>query len=722
MSIIKTKNHVSEILKYLGLNGKNNVRLVMNCNKCMESDNHAFNKKACISCLLHNIYLNVHKKISEISIGSNNEIISSHKVQQLVEYYNKLQKLYKIYLKIDNIQFKKCCYKSFKCKVFPAIKHISKKDFIDPIFVFCYIKEKLAIIQDSNIRDLNCITCTTQIRKLLQILLKSINELELIKNIVLNKSDDMNLDNFYENFFSTNLTSDNNGKKRIEKKSNKKIMDRYTLLIYNIKIFEYNKDPEKKYKIKLFYNSKAEEDFIIKIIEDVLKNISHIKVQSIVKFVDLIEIYKKKANNYINQRYKKLSSEKIEKIALLASLKKIKFEKLFPLLLDDYIEEIFLDSPNDEIYINHQKYGRCLTGIRLSPPEIERIKTFLRIYSGKRLDYNNPILKYVLKNKYFHCRFAIDLDPVHYNDFGFDIRKLNKNILTIQDLLKNKTLNPSMAAFLYFSILKKQNITVTGETDTGKTTLINALDLITPKEFRKIYVESAVESLNQSEYGKHQLKYTVDDLQESSDFKSYSKSNQIKTLLHRSPDTIYLGEILTKEEGEAMFHCLAAGLKGFQTIHSRSVESLMNRIIYFFNIDPSCISDLDLIIFMKKEKNMRRILSIFETNKGDRGKNYINLIYQYEPRNQNWKQTIKHSELDIIKNIRQFEDLNDINLNLFLDIYEEIFRIISDVNKIPVDRLVNIFHKIAFFSLIDYSDLKKYWERIKPHIARYYNF
>ena len=101
-------------------------------------------------------------------------------------------------------------------------------------------------------------------------------------------------------------------------------------------------------------------------------------------------------------------------------------------------------------------------------------------------------------------------------------------------------------------------------------------------------MENVIESLNQSKFNRHQLKYQVDSLAEGKE-QIYSKQNQIKKLLHRTPDIIYLGEILTKEEAEAMFHCLAAGLKGFQTIHSNDINSLLNRFLYHFKIDLSCL-------------------------------------------------------------------------------------------------------------------------------------
>ena len=63
-----------------------------------------------------------------------------------------------------------------------------------------------------------------------------------------------------------------------------------------------------------------------------------------------------------------------------------------------------IDSPEEEIYINHQKYRRCRTSIKLNSIEIERIITLLRIYSEQRLDYSNPTLKYVIKNNHQYLR------------------------------------------------------------------------------------------------------------------------------------------------------------------------------------------------------------------------------------------------------------------------------------------------------------------------------
>jgi type IV secretory pathway ATPase VirB11/archaellum biosynthesis ATPase len=418
------------------------------------------------------------------------------------------------------------------------------------------------------------------------------------------------------------------------------------------------------------------------------------------------------AKRYLASKYK-LSENEIESISFVSALHKLKIEKIFPLLIDDQIEEIFLDSPKEKVYINHQKFGRCRTDIKLDIKDIERLKTFLRLYSGRRLDFSNPSIKVVIKNKYFYCRFAIDVGPIQLYDFALDIRKLNKNIYTIQDLLKNGTLNPTISAFLYFLILRRVNITVTGETDTGKTTLINALDLLTPKEFRKIYVENITESLNQSQYQKHQLKYRVDSLEEQSTHQA-SKQNQIKNLLHRSPDIIYLGEILTKEEAEALFHCLAAGLKGFQTIHSNNVDSFLNRIIHHFKINISCLSDLGLLILMKKNRKSRIIASIVEMKNNIVEANKIyNTLFKFDPHLKNWNAFKSLYVSNLVEQIRKYEDISQDKFQALFELYEDVFKTLHQIEKLDLYKLIELFDQLSFYSLTNVETLCVFWENWK---------
>jgi type IV secretory pathway ATPase VirB11/archaellum biosynthesis ATPase len=714
---INTKNSAI-FQKRKNLEGKQDYILIIKCSRCAELKKSSIRNKNCLTCLLNHLFQNKNKKFRYLTIESYDNLIEFEQISLFIEYFKKIKKIKKIYQKIEALRYNECIFRDFKCRIFSdslSIFKVKNQPLLDPIQFYSKLRKSLLIINEIQKIHPNCSSCIDTTKSFIGNILDIMNNLKIINDFLKFEKIDENVESskYYEFLITQHYNiSENINKIQIINKR-ESLIETYNIgeeELFQISVYTEKNETEKKYIIKYNINSLNSEIFE-RITEMILKKIGVIKLDQIVPLEHLIKMYKKQAIKEISTSFHFNEYER-SKIGFFAALKKLNLEKLFPLLTDDYIEEIFLDSPDDRIYINHQKHGRCRTDIKFDFNDIERIKTLLRLYSSQRLDYSNPSIKYVLKNKFFYCRFAVDIEPININNFSLDIRKLNKNILTIQDLLKNKTLNPLMAAFIYFNLIRRKNITVTGETDTGKTTLINSFDLLTPKEFRKIYIENIIESLNQMEFGKHQLKYKVNSLDNILN-KSYSKSNHIKTLLHRSPDIIFLGEILTREETEALFHCLAAGLRGFQTIHSNDIDSLINRFLYHFKINISCLNDLNLIILMKKKNNKRRIVSISEVVLHN--KKYYDEIFQYNPRSQKWDILKNLYKTRIIDDIKKYEDLSEEKFNLIIDIYQNIFNFLANNTKIKNNELVNLFHKISYYSNESIESLKQFLNNWKKY-------
>jgi len=717
-------NRNTEIQFRESFEGKNKRILKIRCNECPETERSARNSMKCVSCLLKTLYHYKNHKFELISIESFDRLIDYNKVKFILEYFKKLKSIRKIFRQIENLKAKKCNYKDFKCRIFPDFQKffkIKENTYYNPVLMYTIVQEKLKLIKSKGSNDNICQNCYNYIINSFNFIyriLSNINFLSDFENF--EETDDLfkRMSNFYQSQLFGNyfFIEHKRSSKLLKNRQNEEIIDVYEIgefKLFQISIYDVINENEKKYEGKLSFKSSSDEIYFKKIIKTVLKHLDIFKLERIISLEKLIDIYKKESDKILVSKFNVPEDER-QKIGFFTALKKLNLLKLFPLLIDDYIEEIFLDSPSTEIYINHQKHGRCRTEIHLSSKEIERIKTLMRLYSKQRLDYMNPSIKFVIKNKYFYCRFSIDIEPVHINKFALDIRKLNKNILTIQDLLKNETLSIQMAAFLYFNILRRINLTVTGETDTGKTTLINAFDLLTPKEFRKIYVENIEESLNQTIFDKHQLKYQADSLDDT--IKKYSKSSYIKILLHRTPDIIFLGEILTKEESEAMFHCLAAGLRGFQTIHSNTIESLINRFLYHFKINSSCLNDLDLIILMKKSQNQRKIILIAEIDFHQEDlENYYNIIFQYNPESEDWDKLRSLYETNTINKLKKYEDINKEKFHHIMSLYKDIFNVLKKIEKVKNEHLVDLFHKISFLSFNSVPLLENFWEKWKKN-------
>lgn len=696
LNSINTQNY-----KHQGSNTLDYDTLIIDCSQCSNNKNIFFQDQ-CISCLSLQLFNHRGEKIKKVYLKTYKIKIEEEILALFIEFFICLENIQDILKNTIKLR-KECLYVDFDCPIFNnSILNLDKsKHFYNPIFLYERIQNYAMNIREIEM-GFNCTKCHNELSILLNNLLKIFSNLEIIKNYK-NFKKKRNLfkgySNYYEYVISNSViqTKEYSLLNDYEKKG--RLIEQYKIgenKLYKIAIYKKEFEIERKYTPKPFFANTPSEDFFKKVINYTKDKIELIKINRIISLGNLIESYKNRAIKIIDLGFN-LDDLNKKRLGMLVALKVLKLEKIFPLLLDDNIEEIFLDSPQTSIYLNHQRYFRCRTAIKFDREEIERIVTMLRLYSGNRLDHSNPSLQYVIKNRFFYCRFSIDISPINFNEFSLDIRKLNKNIFTIQDLLKNETLNSKMAAFFYFCILNGFNFTVTGETDSGKTTLINSFDLITPKELRKIYVENVIESLSEVQFNKHQVKFKVSSFKNRND--NFTKSGQIKTLLHRSPDIIFLGEILTKEESEAMFHCLAAGLRGFQTIHANSITSLINRFIYHFKIKEPCLNDLDLIIMMKKGKEAsRKIISVAEVSFTPENGIMMKSIFNYDPRLERWDSKYPLFETKVVKKMLNYEYFSKEKFNSILDIYTKLFELLASMKRLKTVKLIRLFDKVSFFS------------------------
>lgn len=387
---------------------------------------------------------------------------------------------------------------------------------------------------------------------------------------------------------------------------------------------------ESPYKISIHKDASGKQyyshDTIFKItsynslIESIVKHILTDKGyldNKIVKLQNLIQYL----NNTIEENFANYDLKISEKIrrALIEwiTYKIIGLEKIMPFLIDDQVQEIYLDKPGTSLYIDHQNYGRCLTNIKIPNADLENLITRLCLEKDTSINYVNPSLKVELKTEKFHVRAAIDIPPLATDGISMNIRKLRSKIWTLPELIKQGMLSIRAASYILFILKRRNNITVVGEPGSGKTTLANAIDLLTPSDWRKITIEDVVESIDQSIYNKFQTRYSVSPFENKSG--STTKSEEIIKLLHRSPTWVFLGEIQTAEHSQALFESLSAGLKGIQTCHGRTAEMMIIRWINQHNIPLSSILSLDILIETSSQyknwkisRNVFRIVEISE--------------------------------------------------------------------------------------------------------------
>ncbi len=311
-----------------------------------------------------------------------------------------------------------------------------------------------------------------------------------------------------------------------------------------------------------------------------------------------ITLISNSVENYIASSLPEIDAKTRENLSQIASHRSSVLDSIFPLFVDDDVEEIYLDAPDTSFYFDHGRLGRVQTNLIPCSEELTRIVTFLRSESNLHLDRRNPSLKTDLLIYNTPLRFSVSLPPLASEGIHLEIRRAKTRPFTILDLIRNDTLTIDAAAMLILAINSRMNITITGGPGVGKTTLLNALDSITPSNWRKLYIEDAIESRRYE--GHHQIRVRVDPVDETDT--SFDKVTEIVKSLHRSPDYLILGEIQTEEHSKALFHSIAAGLCSIQTCHSATPYGLITRWTRNHGIDESSIALMDLIVSLNRPR------------------------------------------------------------------------------------------------------------------------
>ncbi|MEZ4704405.1 MAG: CpaF family protein [Bdellovibrionota bacterium] len=239
-------------------------------------------------------------------------------------------------------------------------------------------------------------------------------------------------------------------------------------------------------------------------------------------------------------------------------------------LSDESVSEIMINGYK-QIYI--EKKGKILpTKARFEDSDhlmaaVRRIAQAV----GKKMDQEHPIMDGRLSDG---SRVHAVIPPVAKKGIYLTIRKFTKDTLDLKTLVKVGALSLDMAKFLNLCTSLKKNMIVSGGTSSGKTTLLNVISSLIPKEDRIVVIEDASElDLNQD----HVLPMET-LLGSREDQAKISIRDLVKASLRMRPDRIVIGEV---RSGEAMdlLQAMNTGHDGsFATIHANSPLGALSRL------------------------------------------------------------------------------------------------------------------------------------------------
>ncbi len=254
--------------------------------------------------------------------------------------------------------------------------------------------------------------------------------------------------------------------------------------------------------------------------------------------------------------------------AALADL--IGYGPLELLLSDGEISEIMVNGAR-AVFIERQ--GELLeTDVRFDDDE-HLMRIIGRIVSplGRRVDSDKPTADARLPDG---SRVNAVIPPVAVDGPHLTIRKFLQTKMTMEELIDLRALTTYMAKFLEACVVARLNILVTGNTSSGKTTILNVLSGYIPERERIVTIEDAVElKLKQ----RHVVR--LETRQPGVDGEGQvSVRDLVRNALRMRPDRIVVGEV---RGGEAMdmLQAMNTGHAGsLTTLHANSPRDAISRL------------------------------------------------------------------------------------------------------------------------------------------------
>jgi pilus assembly protein CpaF len=287
------------------------------------------------------------------------------------------------------------------------------------------------------------------------------------------------------------------------------------------------------------------------------------------------------------------------------------FGPLSDFIDDPTVEEIWINSP-ERIFI--ARNGRSeLTMLLLSAEQVRNLVERLLLWSGRRLDLSVPFVDARLPDG---SRLHVAIPEITAANWAVNIRKHLMQKVSIAQLAERGVMTAEMAELLRRAVAAGLNILVSGGTQAGKTTMLNALVSTIPVSERVITIEEVFELAPQ-------LPDVIAMQTRSSNLQGegeISLRRLIKESLRMRPSRIIVGEVRESEALDLLI-ALNSGLPGMGTLHANSARDAVAKLqilpllagenISHRFIAPTIASAIDLIVHVSLDRNgVRRVSEI----------------------------------------------------------------------------------------------------------------
>ena len=395
-----------------------------------------------------------------------------------------------------------------------------------------------------------------------------------------------------------------------------------------------------------------------------------------------------------------LTNEEYRAIEYMLIRDKIDMGVLKPFLSDVYIEDISCDGVGP-IFIEHKIFKGLKSVIEFKvSSELDEFVVKMAERIKRPITYRNPVVDATLLDG---SRINIVYGTaISRHGSNFTIRKVNEVPLSILNIVESNGIDYMAAAYLWICVEYGMSLFVSGETASGKTTLLNAITAFIPPENKIVTIEDTPELNVPHRNWIREVALAKGKGEGGGASGEVSMFDLLKAALRQRPNQILVGEI-RGVEGSVAFGAMQTGHPVMSTFHAASVEKLIQRLCGDpINIPRTYVDNLNLVVIQSAVKRpdgqlVRRCISINELvgfNPETQGFTFVQM-FTWEPVTDTFVWTGKGSSFLLENKIATMLGMPDSKKSeIYLEV-EKRAKILERLHKAGYTKFWDLFHMMT---------------------------
>ncbi|VVB99298.1 Uncharacterised protein [uncultured archaeon] len=350
-------------------------------------------------------------------------------------------------------------------------------------------------------------------------------------------------------------------------------------------------------------------------LQEIMKNAIQDGLKETRQTVDYSTIYDDRSREFTQQFIDKCSLEKIDitqeqaiamgreaaswVVGLGAPIENMALDR-------DNITDIYIDSENSPIYIEHAKFGLCHTLWRYNHEMLEQaFKNIMSVSGGTRkFDKNNPVADLVLTRLAMRCH--LQRPPATFGDLQAALRIMRDQPFTYPMYLNLSSMSPFFAGYDDIMVSLGCSEAVLGLKGVGKTAFTSAKIAAIGTKKRILPIQD-IEEIPTKAYRKRGFHIGAVQVQ-ASDREETGQTNELDLVsmtnaaLRMGDACVIINEIRSRLAIQGVINMLNTqpGIFLLYNLHAQSLKDVQDRLELVFGLPAASMYSTDRYSFLKK--------------------------------------------------------------------------------------------------------------------------